>query len=235
MTKILISARDVSEARIALAGGAHIIDLKEPALGALGAVPMGVVAEVVSALKGQAPISATIGDQPLDPKRVAESCEHWARLGVDYVKIGLFEGDLSGTLRALAPLIANGVRLVAVLFADRNPDWRRVVPQLAEARFAGAMLDTMGKQHGGLRDHMGRDELASFTAAVQHPGLLCGLAGSLSLDDIAPLAELAPDYLGFRGGVSDGGRTGALSLARVMRAKELADRTVADGVGDDDV
>src|SRR5712691_8352699 len=47
MTKFLASVRDVSEAEIALAAGADIIDLKEPARGALGAVEPAIIAAAV--------------------------------------------------------------------------------------------------------------------------------------------------------------------------------------------
>ena len=45
--RLLVSVRSEEEARAALAGGAEIIDAKEPSRGALGAVEIGVLREIV--------------------------------------------------------------------------------------------------------------------------------------------------------------------------------------------
>ena len=82
------------------------------------------------------------------------------------------------------------------------------------------MLDTAGKQNGGLRTHLSDAGLARFVTLARMNGLLCGLAGSLGLDDIAPLAALEPDYLGFRGALCAGDRAGRLDpkAFRAVRA-----------------
>ena len=41
---------------------------------------------------------------------------------------------------------------------------------------------------------------------ARQAGLLAGLAGSLTLDDVDPLLALRPDYLGFRGALCRGRR-----------------------------
>ena len=48
MTKLLVSVRSVAEARIALAGGVDLIDVKEPRRGSLGAADAGIIAEIVA-------------------------------------------------------------------------------------------------------------------------------------------------------------------------------------------
>ena len=213
--KVLASVRDVSEAHLALAAGAHVIDLKEPSAGALGAVSAHIVREVVAAIDGKALVSATIGDMDLVPQPVFAACSEWAEIGVDYIKIGIFPGDLPATLNALSPLIKQGAKIIAVLFADGETSWDSVLPLVVQAGFAGIMLDTAGKQGGGLLTHMPLSDCATFVAAAHNAGLICGLAGSLKLNDIAPLAALNPDYLGFRGALCDTGRAGTLSQAKV--------------------
>ena len=72
---------------------------------------------------------------------------------------------------------AGGVRLIAVMFADREPDWT-VVRALAASGFAGVMLDTAGKDRGGLLEHLRIGLIADFLAEARRCGLIAGLAGS---------------------------------------------------------
>ncbi|HEX6828752.1 MAG TPA: (5-formylfuran-3-yl)methyl phosphate synthase, partial [Burkholderiales bacterium] len=67
MTRLLASVADLQEARLAVAGGADIVDFKDPRRGALGALPAATVAECVAALGPAVITSATVGDLPLDP------------------------------------------------------------------------------------------------------------------------------------------------------------------------
>ena len=213
--KVLASVRDMAEARLALEAGAHVIDLKEPAAGALGAVDISVVRDVVRQINGKALVSATIGDRALTPDLIRDACAQWAATGVDYVKIGIFPGDLPGTVKALAPVIDAGAKIIAVVFADGQAMWQQVVRDVSDGGFAGIMLDTADKTRGGLLAHMHVPVCAAFVQAARDHGLLCGLAGSLTLDDIPALAALKPDYLGFRGALCDQGRSGSLSPQRV--------------------
>jgi uncharacterized protein (UPF0264 family) len=128
---------------------------------------------------------------------------------------------------ALEPLARAGMRLVAVLFGDCSPD-RRLPGQLAAAGFAGCMLDTADKARGSLTQVCSISDLRQFIDEVRHHGLLCGLAGSLTTDDIAELVPLAPDYLGFRGALCRGHRRNqsldAFLLRQVSTAVRAADR-----------
>ena len=59
MTGLLVSVRNGEEAAQALAGGAAVVDVKEPARGALGRADFGRLAEVVEAVGGRVPLSAS--------------------------------------------------------------------------------------------------------------------------------------------------------------------------------
>lgn len=215
MTQLLASVASVGEARIAAACGVDIIDLKNPRAGALGALPLDVVHAVVAGRTGDTPISATIGDLPMEPGIVRMAVQAMAATGVDYVKIGFFPGgNQAGVLQALKPLADEGVRMIAVLFADQplSLDW---LADLAAAGFVGAMLDTADKRRGALTELRDRQFLGHFVDAARRQGLLCGLAGSLRLIDVPPLRALRPDYLGFRGALCGGTRTNALNPAAI--------------------
>jgi (5-formylfuran-3-yl)methyl phosphate synthase len=214
LPSLLISVRSAEEAEIALEGGAGIIDIKEPASGVLGAAPLNVIREIVKCVDGRRPVSATVGDIPLN-EAVAAS-EATAATGVDYVKIGAFPGgDAAASLMALKPQADRGTKLIFVMFADMEPDFG-LVKVVAEAGFKGVMLDTAKKGQGNLCTALGDEQLGAFLAEARSTRMMAGLAGSLRLDDIAPLMTLRPDVLGFRGAAClKGTREDALDAAAV--------------------
>ena len=221
MSGLLASVRSVDEAAIAQREGADIIDLKDPDHGALAALPAAIIAAAVAWAPPGTVLSATAGDLPMQPALVAERVAAIAALGAGFVKIGLYpEGDPAGCLAALGPLTRGGTRAVIVLFADRQPDFDWI-ERVARAGLAGIMLDTADKRAGGLRRHLSDGQLAGFVGRARERGLIVGLAGSLGLADIAPLKQLQPDYLGFRGALCAGGRGGSID-ARAIHAVRQA-------------
>ena len=229
MTKLLASVRSPGEALMALAGGADIIDLKEPAGGALGRLPDATIAAILRAIGGHRPTSATIGDMALAPAPVVGAVGRMAATGVDIVKLGMFAGDAATTLSALARPTREGVRLVAVLFADRAPDLD-LVERCADTGFYGVMLDTADKAAGPLTRQISRNALARFVERARQRQLFVGLAGSLSAADVPGLLQLEPDYLGFRSALTSGGRDGPLDAAAVARLRALiSSATATDG------
>ncbi|MFT0861543.1 (5-formylfuran-3-yl)methyl phosphate synthase [Ancylobacter sp. G4_0304] len=231
---LLASVADLAEMELARLGGADIIDLKQPAFGALGAWSVDALISAVQLWRGwglAAPaLSATAGDQPMVPVLLRTAAERVAATGVPLVKVGLFDSPSMGAcLEALAPL-ADAHRLIGVLFADQQPDFA-VIGALGRAGFAGIMLDTADKKSGPLTAHLDTLTLGQFVQEARRHGLMTGLAGSLTLDDIAPLAAVGPDYLGFRGALCTQGRSGALDPARLaqVRARLPAQAGTATG------
>jgi uncharacterized protein (UPF0264 family) len=223
MTGLLASVRSVVEAELALAGGADILDLKDPDHGALAALPEATIAAAVAWGAGRITLSATAGDLPMRPGLVAARVGAIAALGVDFVKIALLpEGDRAGCLAALAGLAAAGRRIVAVLFADQAPALG-LVDEVAAAGLAGIMLDTADKQGGGLRRHLDDAFLATFVGRARGRGLLTGLAGSLRRTDVPALLPLGADYLGFRGALCAAGRGGSLDPAALAAIRAAMD------------
>jgi (5-formylfuran-3-yl)methyl phosphate synthase len=202
-TKLLASVMNLEEAQIALDGGADIIDLKNPLAGALGALPLDDIRAIVKMINQQRPVSATIGDLPMEPNIICAAVEATANTGVDYIKIGFFKSDnLRDCITALSPL-AQQHKLIAVLFADQQPDFS-LLDDFAKAGFHGVMLDTADKQNGSLRDHIQAIDLIEFIMLSRKHKMLCGLAGSLRISDVKELIGLQSDYLGFRGALCEG-------------------------------
>lgn len=221
MTGMLASVATLGEAEIVFAQAVDIIDLKDPASGALGALPLITMAHIVRHVNGAIQVSATIGDLlDMDPQAVCAQVRRTADTGVDFVKVGLFPApSLAACVDALGREAQRGVSLVAVLFADLNPPLH-LLDSLAAHGFTGAMLDTAGKHQGSLTSVMPLPALERFVTRTRSVGLLSGLAGSLRLTDVAPLTALVPDYLGFRGALcQEGLRTRVLSPASVSAVR----------------
>ncbi len=196
MNKMLASVNCLAEAIMAEQANVDIIDLKQPSLGALGALETTLVSTIVNSSQLSKAISATVGDLPMQADTIFNAVEKMAATGVDYVKIGFFpDGDWLPVIQQLAQ---TEIKLIAVLFADQNPDLDRL-KDFAKANFTGVMLDTMDKQNGSLTQVMPLKKIEYFVEQSKKYKLLCGLAGSLRLQDIATLKPLQADYLGFRG------------------------------------
>jgi uncharacterized protein (UPF0264 family) len=223
MTGFLASVRSAEEAVVALAGGADIIDAKEPAAGALGRVAPDTLRAIVTAVAGRRPVSATIGDMELQPDAVLAAAEATAECGAAIVKIGIFPGAFDKTIAALRAPAEKGMWLVAVLFADRAPDLAAIVSACATAGFLGVMLDTADKEAGPLTSHLDPADLAGFVRLARDHGLISGLAGSLRRSDVPMLAPLGADYLGFRSALTAGGRASHLDPVAVAAMRQAID------------
>ena len=230
MTGMLASVRDREEARIMTECKVDILDLKDPDSGALGALATGLVNEIVNDVGDRVPISATVGDVPCRADILYPRINAMAGTGVDIIKIGVF-GDVSASavLQMLRDFSRRHIRLVLVFFAEDMPvhvDF----DTLAETGITGVMLDTREKATGPLRVKIPDRALSDFIFKGKKAGLLCGLAGSLGIDDIPPLLQLQPDYLGFRGALCRDNRRGNdIDINAVRRVRRLiSERRVAN-------
>jgi len=221
MTQMLASVTGVDEAEIAIAGGADIIDLKDPAAGALGALPVECIARTVAAVAGRRETSAVCGDLPMEPGTLGVRAGEIASTGVDFVKVGFFPSPAAaGCADSLAPVAAR-TRLIAVLFADLKPDFE-LLPLLARHGFHGVMLDTADKSRGRLLDHLPPEKIPGFLDFARSLGLAAGLSGSLEEPDIPRLLPFEPDFLGFRGALCSAARRGgAIDPQAVARIRAL--------------
>lgn len=198
MNGMLASVRNWEEAQLALNAHVGIIDLKQPNSGALGALDIDTICDMVTKINFCCPVSATIGDLPMHADTIFDAVQATAKTGVDFVKIGFFpHGNWLPVIEKLRPLTTK-YQLIAVLFADKKPDIH-FINALKQNGFSGVMLDTMDKQRGSLTQVMSLEIIQTFVTLAKKHGLICGLAGSLRAEDIAVLLPLEANYLGFRG------------------------------------
>jgi uncharacterized protein (UPF0264 family) len=215
--RLLVSVRDADEAVLASTAGADLVDAKDPANGALGALPVRTVRDIVTRVGASVRTSAVAGE-PDAPSALAACVAAMAETGVDYVKVAV-RAEHPDAAFVEAAEAAPG-RVIGVLFAG-DVFGLNIVSRLAAAGFRGAMIDTRTKDGRGLGDLLLPDDLAAFVAACHAHGLLSGLAGSLSVADMPALVAHAPGYLGFRGGLCrEGDRRNALDPQRVSAAVE---------------
>jgi (5-formylfuran-3-yl)methyl phosphate synthase len=234
MTQLLISVTNVDEARIAIENGADIIDLKDPADGALGALDIQTVEQVVNFVGNIKLVSATIGN--IEFKTIENLNVALVRVKalidakVDVIKIGFFDDSLESykntdlnqksvlmrlvhTLEAMC--LSKTVKFVAVLFAENNYHID-FIDFLLSSSFDGIMIDTMRKNGKTYQAYDIDNQFKRMADHVIAADAWFGVAGSLQTQDIALAKQLNPTYIGFRGAACEGHkRKNALSAMKV--------------------
>lgn len=225
---LLVSVRDALEAAAAVAGGADIVDAKEPLAGALGPVAPSAWRAIEAAVPPAVPVSAALGD-------VATPAEAAARLAGllpaprpagSYVKAG-FAGlrDPALVRRCLEALVAGaraggGPRVIAVACPDAAAAGRdlpvAVILDIAAAAGAhGLLLDTADKDGPPLPEWLDDDAIRRLAGAARTRGLRLALAGRLAAAHLPLAAALGADVVGVRGAACVGGRGGRVDAVRV--------------------
>jgi len=228
--RLLVSVRSAAEARLAQAGGAGIIDAKEPDRGPLGQVDAAVLAEIRAAVPVRTWISAALGDVATSGAIARALAD--VTVPVRFVKLGFRgiqdAGAVEGLLRE-AVRRAEGhegrPRIVAVAYGDHaraeslSPG---VVCEVARAAGAGGLLiDTCVKDARSLFEFMAVPALAGIGRALAADELEFALAGHLGTEGVAMALDAGATIFGVRGAACDAHRrTGGIVEARV---RELAE------------
>lgn len=230
--RLLVSVVSAEEARRAIAGGADIIDVKDPREGALGAPAPRVLSDVVRVVGAAAPVSVALGDLPDLPHTAALAARGAALSGARYVKVGL-RGvrDLERAV-AMMSAVADAVRaggdpvsVIAATYADAAAlDPPALAPHflpelVGRTGIAGALVDTFTKDGRGLYDWMPVAELADLIDRTRTAGAIFAVAGQLRPGE---LSRVAADVVGVRSAVCRAGD----------RASELQAELVAAAVAE---
>jgi (5-formylfuran-3-yl)methyl phosphate synthase len=230
--RLLVSVANVDEAAAALAGGADVVDAKDPQNGALGAVPVRVLREIRTAVGEARPVTAAIGDAA-DEIATEALAHEFAAAGATLLKVGFGTIDSVSRVSALLDAAIRGAAaatdglcgIVAVAYADPACDCGIGVPRLlntaARAGARGVLIDTMDKSKAGLCQLATPVTLARWVNEAHGLGLTVALAGKLTADDLAIVRDAGADIAGVRGAACDDGRTGRVSAEKV-RLLQLA-------------
>jgi uncharacterized protein (UPF0264 family) len=208
--KLLISPMNESEALEAIAGGADIIDVKNPKEGALGANYPWIIKKIKQITPKGIEVSCTLGDVPNLPGSISLASLGAASLGVDYVKVGLYGLKTIGEAVFLLQQVNKAakdcnpkIKVAAAGYADAEKIGSidpLYIPKIAyEAQVDVAMLDTAVKDGTNLFDHMKEEQLSAFIKSTHDFGLQAAVAGSLRKQHLPVVYSLDADIAGLRG------------------------------------
>ncbi len=203
MIKLLISVKNAHEAKLAMESGADLIDLKDPAIGALGNISDELTRDILLTTKGQKIVSATVGEGHDHSQQLLTMIDHKFSMGVDIVKLSLsplFENaDFIAKLQER--IQRHHFKLVAVMFADEPLDFSWI-EKLANLGFYGVMLDIAHKNNNLLLC-LPDSTIHEFVKLCETQHLQSGLAGALRVEYVPRLVSYLPSYIGFRSGVCE--------------------------------
>jgi uncharacterized protein (UPF0264 family) len=229
VAKLLVSVRSDVEARAALAGGAAIIDVKEPSRGSLGMASTTVWTAVRRAVPSSVIVSVALGELndwiERSSGEIPQSC--WR--GIELRKLGLAGAgptwreswrDLRGRMDGVSSAEPAGFpKWVAVVYLDWEaapaPDPKSVIGEAAEiGDCQGILFDTWDKSR---RVESGQS-VARWIGQAKESGRFVALAGSLDAAEIRRLRPLGPDIFAVRGAACRGGdRNAAIDRDRVAQ------------------
>ena len=228
--RLLVSVRNDDEARLADAGGAAIIDAKEPARGPLGQVDAEALAAIRDAVSPRRWVSAALGDVAT----TEDVARAFAAITVplQFVKLA-FRGVTDS--RRIERLLFDAVRradsqvgrprVVAVAYGDHAR--AETIPPIALRKIAqaggvgGLLIDTCIKDGLSLFDFMEPATLNGIGSALAADELEFALAGNLRADRVASALEVGATIFGVRGAVCESNRrTDGIVEGRV---RELAE------------
>ncbi len=153
------------EASAAIAGGADIIDVKNPKEGPLGANFPWVIKKIREMTPSNIKLSCTLGEVPNLPGSISLAALGAASLGVDYIKVGLYGFKTAQEATFLLQNVNRAakecnpkIKVVAAGYADAQRIGAldpMLIPEIASnAEVDVAMLDTAVKDGKNLFDFL---------------------------------------------------------------------------------
>lgn len=238
---LLVSVRNASEARSALEGGCAVLDVKEPARGALGMANIDVIDAIVACRNQHAPgipVSIALGDVvdwEGNGASVADRMGGSLLSEIGFVKLGTagVGNDPRWSARfqricrpETTPGGMAAPRWVAVAYADWNsadaPAPRDVIATAANCGCRGVLIDTCTKSGAGLFECLTIAELKELEALARGKNLWFALAGRLGVGDLPLVREIAPAIVGIRSAACHAGRRDAAIDPAAIRVFQQA-------------
>lgn len=236
--QLLVSVRSPEEALAALAGGAALIDVKEPSRGSLGRADDRVIHAVARAIAGRRPVSAAVGEW-IDGGEIPD-------VDLAYVKWGLagcrrnerWQREWRRLLdRPSSP------RPVLVAYADwecaRAPSVEEVFALACDHAGSVLLIDTHckdagpGKRRPTLLDWLPAGAIEDLCAQAREAKVKVALAGSLGVHEIRMLLPSRPAWFAVRGAACVAGDRQAVVQAEKVRelVELLQDSMLTSGSG----
>lgn len=227
---LLVSVRTAAEAAEAVAGGAAIVDVKEPSRGPLGRADAFVTAEVIRAVGGRTACTLACGELADGPAGLLAHLRHVAELldagGAMPVAVKAGPAGLGlAVWRAAFTTVVNDlpptIEAVAVAYADWDacgaPDPGTLAEAAAACGASTLLIDTCDKSGPGLFERHPPARVAEWVARAHAAGMLVALAGRLTPDAAALAIASGADVVGVRTAACEGGRLGRVDRGHVGR------------------
>jgi uncharacterized protein (UPF0264 family) len=218
LPQLLVSVRSVMEAHSALAGGAGILDVKEPIHGSLGMADPVVINEICHALRDVISVGSGLGSnrRPLsvalgELRDWIERTEVPALPGeVTFAKLGLgqlakqadWPEEWTRVRAKFDRLRAVPLRWVAVAYADEqvaeSPPLDRILAAAVETGCAGMLIDTYSKTGRTILDFLPPSTLRTAADHCHRNGLFFAVAGGVTIESLGTLREIGADIIAIR-------------------------------------
>lgn len=227
---LLVSVRDAAEAEEALAGGASIVDVKEPRRGPLGAASAATAAAVAGAVAGHAPWTLACGELAAGAEPAAVAADVVAALPPGVARpaaakagpAGLAETEWPDAFALFAAALPARVEAIAVAYAD----WPAAAAPAPEAIIAAAsaagcrtvLIDTFDKSAAGIVALPAARRLPSWIGMARSAGMAVAVAGRLRVGDVPRVAGWGADVVAVRSAACRGGRRGRVDRGLVAAA-----------------
>ena len=209
--RLLVSVRNVAEARLAADAGVHVVDIKEPSRGSLGKADTPTIQKIVTDLKADFPsiaVSAAWGELKDLTTAAEEIVPH-----LNYIKLGLAGMRLETLWRerwqtARQQLLSNCTDpcrppgWIAVVYVDAlsadAPPINDIVAAAIDTKCAGVLFDTYQKAGGRLTDFISLKQLEQQVKELHAHGLMGIAAGKVQLQDLKELGRTGCDLVAVR-------------------------------------
>lgn len=228
---LLVSVRDAAEAAEALAGGAAVVDVKEPLHGPLGAAAVDIAAGVAAVVAGRVPWTLACGELAAGPRAAAAGVAATiARLPHGVAPPAAAKAGPAGSsraawcdaFRAFSAALPAGVEPIAVAYADWQaaacPAPHEIVAAAGAARCRTLLIDTFDKSAAGLFALASAAHLPAWLGQAAAHGMSVALAGRLTRGDLPRARALGAALVAVRSAVCRDGRLGRVDRDLVAAA-----------------
>lgn len=223
---LLISVRNLVEARCVNSVGVDVLDVKEPMQGALGRADEAVLSDIVQLGTHQL-LSAALGELNECEEYLAS---HSVVTGLDLAKCGLansaktqWRSRVENVWRAMR----ESCQPVAVAYADWErcdaPSPMKVLELAIENRLEYLLVDTYVKDGTTSLELVDDSELMQLVSLAAAEDIKTVLAGSISASDLQLALRLGFNLVGVRGAVCKEERESQIARERVVELKRAID------------
>ncbi len=218
MTQLLVSVRSLAEAKTLPLNKIGIVDIKEPLRGSLGSADLDTICEIYSAIGNSTIVSVALGELS-----DGVSFELDQLPPVAFAKFGLSQlagVDWQPLWEQRIRRLPTGTLPVAVIYADWKtcgaPAPEEIIAAATRLQCGGFLLDTYEKTNGNLFSHFSPDEIQLISQSAKAMNAKFVIAGGISSpQNLDQALALSPDWIGVRGAICDGERTGSICSQQI--------------------